>query len=332
MRWVAQPGGVGLLLRAAVAVGCLVPVVPSSVLAQAAAEGAPFLLLPLGAQGVGLGRAVTAVEGPEAVFWNPAGLARVEGRHLQLFRGNNFAVEQFGTSFVGHEPGLGSLGISYQLTDVGEGGLTDDTGNLLGSITVRSHVAILSFATQVARRLDAGVNMKVAHFRQSCRGQCSEAGVSSTSVAFDAGLLIRPTEGSRVGLMMAHMGPSVQFINAEQADPLPTRVRVASSYQVLQHWDGDGDFSLWVNLEVEDRWRDLGDPSVYLGSELVIGAQEALLVRAGYVFRDLDQRRGAALGLGLRYDRFDLGIARSLAAAELTPDTEPVYVTLGIGF
>ena len=40
-------------------------------------EGALFLLLPVGAQAVSLGRAMTAVEGSEGAFWNPAGLAAV---------------------------------------------------------------------------------------------------------------------------------------------------------------------------------------------------------------------------------------------------------------
>ncbi|MEZ4414597.1 MAG: PorV/PorQ family protein [Gemmatimonadota bacterium] len=314
-----------------VILGAISALLPAMAAGQAA-EGAPFLLLPLGAQAVGLGRAMTAVPGPESAFWNPAGLAEVDGGHVQLFRGNNFAVEQFGVSLLGRQGRLGTFGLSYELTDVGEGGLTSETGELLGSITVRSHVAIASFATTLIERLDAGVNLKVAHFRQSCRGQCPEAGVSSTSVALDAGVLARPSESTRLGLMVAHLGPRVQFINAEQADRLPTRLRVAGAYEVLRHWEEADAFRLWVNLEVEDRWHDFGDPSVYLGSELTVGAEEALLVRAGYVFRDLDQRKGAALGLGLRYDRFNVGIARSLAAAELSPDTEPVYVTLGIGF
>ncbi len=50
-------------------------------------EGALTLLLPIGARGIGMGRAVTASSGPESVFWNPAGLARLEqGRFLRVPR------------------------------------------------------------------------------------------------------------------------------------------------------------------------------------------------------------------------------------------------------
>ena len=50
-------------------------------------EGAPFLLLPVGAKAVALGRAMTAVEGAEGAFWNPAGLAGAGRSQIVLFRG-----------------------------------------------------------------------------------------------------------------------------------------------------------------------------------------------------------------------------------------------------
>ena len=46
---------------------------------------------------------------------------------------------------------------------------------------------------------------------------------------------------------------------------------------------------------------------------------------------DLDQEDGARVGLGLRYERFDLAIAKSLAVSTLG-ETEPVHVTFAIGF
>jgi len=41
---------------------------------------------------------------------------------------------------------------------------------------------------------------------------------------------------------------------------------------------------------------------------------------------------GAAVGLGLRYESFDLGIAKSLAASTLAGDQEPVHVSFGFVF
>jgi hypothetical protein len=56
-------------------------------------EAALFLLLPTGAQGVGMARAMTAMPSRESAFWNPAGLARWEKGSFLVHRGNDLAGE-----------------------------------------------------------------------------------------------------------------------------------------------------------------------------------------------------------------------------------------------
>src|SRR5687767_15804365 len=61
-------------------------------------EGAPFLLLPVGARAVGMGQALVADQpGTEAIWWNPAGVARSERaevavHHYETIVGNGDAV------------------------------------------------------------------------------------------------------------------------------------------------------------------------------------------------------------------------------------------------
>ncbi len=88
----------------------------------------------------------------------------------------------------------------------------------------------------------------------------------------------------------------------------------------------------WLAFEVEDRLRELGSLSYYLGTELTAGQTDALSLRAGFVWSELDQEDGGRVGLGLRYERFDLSIAKSLAVPTLTGETEPVHVTFSIRF
>jgi hypothetical protein len=71
---------------------------------------------------------------------------------------------------------------------------------------------------------------------------------------------------------------------------------------------------------------------VFLGSELAAGAPDALYLRTGYVIGDLDQEDGARVGLGLRFERFDLAIAKSLAVSTVTGETEPVHISFSIVF
>ena len=296
------------------------------------AEGALFLLLPVGAQAVSLGRAMTWVEGVEGVFWNPAGLAGVERSQAVIFRGDHVAGTATAVTSLWARQGVGALGASYFLLDAGQIDQTDEFGNYTGTITIRNHLGILSGATRIGSRLSAGVNLKVIRFQLACRGICGDEGTMATTYAIDAGIQGTPTETLRLGAMVAHLGPSLQVLNAEQADPLPSRLRVAAAYNVIATFTETDELRGWVAVEVEDRLRDIGSPSLYVGSELIAGGSEALSLRAGWVFSDLNQEDGGRVGLGLLYERFNLSIAKSLAVSSLTGETEPVHVTFSIGF
>ncbi len=325
-----------IVRRAAVAAAATALALGSAAPAAAqgtAQEGGLFLLLPTGARGVALGRAMTAMTGPETVWWNPAGLASESQGRFQVHRGEDLAGDATSLSAQFVRPGLGVLVVSYQLTDVGDQVYTDDQQNELGVISNRNHVGIVSLASNLVAGLAAGVNLKLVQQRFTCRGQC-DPGVTATSVVVDAGL-----QWSRVfdlplrlGAAVAHAGPRIQFFNEEQADPLPTRIRLAAAYDVARHFVDTPELQAVLTVEREDRWKDGGSAATYVGGELGAGVEQALYVRAGYVFGGELQLDGAAVGVGLRYDRIDLGIAKSLATTTLAGESEPVQVTLGVLF
>lgn len=297
-------------------------------------EGALFLLLPVGAQGVAMGRAMTALPSAEGVFWNPAGLAWNPGNRALIYRGEHVAGEATGLSLIGGRAGVGAAGLSYHLLDVGDQDLTDDQGQVRGTISVRSHLAVASLALPIAQRAAAGLNLKMVQFRVGCRGECRDQTVTATTYAVDVGGQVAPFAELplRLGAMVAHAGPRLQVENAEQADPLPTRLRVSAAYEVLTHVVEGGDIRFWFTAEVEERWRSAGRPSTYFGAELSAGASDQVFVRGGYVRGQLDQPDGAAVGVGIRYERLELGIARSLARPGIGGESEPVHLTLGFVF
>ncbi|MBI4540286.1 MAG: hypothetical protein HY704_12355 [Gemmatimonadetes bacterium] len=317
----AAPAGASLLLGAAGESG-------------ESAEGALFLLLPVGAQGVAMGRAMTAMPGPESAFWNPAGLATLSEGRFMVFRGEHFAGDATSFSLLFTSELIGALGLSYHLLDIGEQDVTDPQGNVVGALNVRGQVALASFATPLFRRLHAGLNFKVVQFRVSCRGACLDPGVTATTYAVDAGLQSLPFTAFplRLGAMVAHVGPPLQVINAEQADPLPSRVRVSAAYDVLQHIAPNAPYLVWVAVELEDRWSHPGTPSVYMGSEFTAGTKDAVYVRAGYVLSQTEETDGVAVGFGIHYERFDLALAKSFVGPGLAGEAEPVHVTFGIAF
>ena len=297
-------------------------------------EGALFLLLPVGAQGVSVGRAMTAMPSTESAFWNPAGLASLEQSRFLVMRGDHLVGEATALSTLLVRKPVGVLGFSYELLDLGGQDLTDIDGNVRGTISVRSHIGVVSLASRLTGWLDAGFNFKVVQFNLNCRGQCDDAGVQSTGWAVDAGVQSTPLPGVpfRLGAMFAHLGPDFQVVNADQADPLPTRIRVSAAFEVLSHFVSSDDVNLWTYFEVEDRWREPGDaPSYYVGTELVAGRGDVIYLRSGYVQGEVGQADGVAVGVGLRYERFELGLAKNLAGS-ITGESEPVHVSFAIIF
>jgi hypothetical protein len=283
---------------------------------------------------------MTAFEGNEGAFWNPAGLAGLGRNQFVLFRGDQIAGTATAASLLLARPGVGTLGASYLLLDVGDQDFTDPSGNFLGTISVRNHLGVISAAASLLEGLTAGVSFKIVSFRLTCRGsQCPDDGTTATTYAFDVGLQSMPVDRLRLGAMIAHVGPSLRVLNAEQADPLPARYRVAAAYDVVAAFTSRDDFQGWLTVEVQDRLREPGVPALYFGGEFTAGRLDALSLRAGYVISDVldkiqgaDPEDGARVGLGIRYSAFDLSIAKSLSVSTLTGETEPVHVTFSIGF
>lgn len=304
---------------------------PSSLDAQrGATECCLVLLLPVGARAVSLGRALTATSTPDAAFSNPAGLAGLEGRHFILHH-TTLAGQSTALTFLVSPERVGTIGFSYQLVDFGEIEKTNDLGQTVGSLALRHHLLVASFASHLFGGLSAGLNYKLYRFRIGCTGQCAEEDLSASTHAVDAGLRYRPSglPALQLGAAVTNIGFPLQVVNAKQADPLPTRIRVGAAYEVLRHVVSDSMVGLWFSLEIEDGWRDLGSPVVSYGMELV--ANDLAFLRAGYVPGD-GVGSGAAIGVGIRYTRFTVSLAKSFATVALESDEEPVQVTFGLKF
>ena len=101
---------------------------------------------------------------------------------------------------------------------------------------------------------------------------------------------------------------------------------------MLGRWVDVPDLSGLVTVEVEDRWSDLGDPAVYAATEVAAGSNPSIALRAGYAWGAALQVDGAGVGVGVRYESFDLGISKSLASGGLAGQNEPIHFSLGFVF
>lgn len=298
------------------------------------AEGAPFLLFPTGARAVGLGGAVTALASPEAVFWNPAGLAGLERGRVMLTRGEHISGDALGISLQYGWAGLGVLGFAYQLLDEGTLDATDQDGNVIGSFTLRNHLAVMTVAVSLGERLNLGANLKYPRFELGCRGQCPEGRVRSSSVAVDLGVRGRPLTRIPLdlGFSLLHLGPEFRNEDAQEGAPLPGRVRVGGAWEPWNRMVEEERLAVVVSLDVEDRLRNPGEPAVLLGAEFSAGTEDRVYIRGGYTLVRATGLEGAAAGFGLRLDRFELEIARTLPRGAIASQQEPVHLTLAVRF
>lgn len=321
----------------------LVPVFPfgwgSALSAQEGGELEPqegpecclLLLVPVGARASAMGGAITARTGVESTYGNPAGLAGLEGSTFVIHHSDiseNTQVDAFSLVLT---PWNVAFGLSYQLFDKGEITTTDVFGQPTGELVLRDHLITASFATPLGPGLSAGLNYRLFQQRIDCNGQCGGEESVATTNAIDAGVQYRPAwhPPLELGLAVVNAGPGLQVVNAEQADPLPGRIHLGATYDLLATYPTDHELALRLAADVRDVFRDPGSPTVAFGLELDV--QQAVFLRAGYAPGE-GLGTGAGIGVELRYDRFDVAVARSFVNSQLGADTEPFQVSFGLNF
>ncbi|NNN04526.1 MAG: hypothetical protein HKL90_01360 [Elusimicrobia bacterium] len=295
---------------------------------------AQFLTIGAGARSLGMGGAYTAIaEGPEAIYWNPAGLAAMKAPEAdysitQLPAGitHNYAAAAAPSSLLD-----GDIGVAFtSLTQPGLD-LVTASNQTVGSFAPHSEAYALSYAHRfvlggagassdspnldrewilpgaerplgddagsgplVAGILDAGIAVKYIDENLGTR--------AASTFAVDAGATFRPTAVNDLilGAAVRNLGGKLNYIDTPE--PLPTEVGVSAAYAIL----GEG-WRLLPALDVSLPYA--GNPYAKLGVEFsrALGAQTWGDVRLGYTSQpavDLGAVAGLTAGIGLRVNRF----------------------------
>jgi hypothetical protein len=284
--------------------------------------------LPVGARTVALGRALTARAAPEAAFANPAGLAGLESPAFMVHH-TTLAGQATAFSLLLTPARIGTVGLSYQLLDFGDIEMTDERGQTVGTLFLRHHLLVTSYATSLGAGLAVGGNYKFYRDRVSCQGRCSEQEVSATAHVADLGVRFAPSSlpALQFGALVSNVGSKLRAGEGRVADPLPSRLRVGAAYELLGRFIPEHPVSLWLAFELEDELRALGSPTPAVGIE--VNADDAAFLRAGYIPGD-GIGAGTSVGVGLRYTRFTLSLAKVFGAPRINPDAEPVQLSFGI--
>ena len=186
----------------------------SDELAKVGTSGAQFLKYPVGARGAALGNGlIVKVQDASAVFWSPAGLARVEGMsafytHTSLFMDMSFD----GASLVYTHPKYGNVGINFvyfSSGDIEETTVEQQSGT--GNNFQFTDLALgVSYARALSNRFSIGGNLRYIQ-ENLAAGLGSNGEFTAENWSVDIGILyLTDFKGLSLGMKISNFGPQLE--------------------------------------------------------------------------------------------------------------------------
>ncbi len=341
-------------------VGIFFTLLTGNVFAQGEAA-AEFLLISPGARAGGMGEANVAIANDATtVFWNPAGLGFIEGHEFSIMHSN--WLPQFNmsdlyydfASYIHNVEDIGTFGISATYLNLGEQERRGEHNEFLGTFNAYNMAIGASYGTKVKENLSLGITMKYIYLKLADYGTGEEKGKGTgSSVGVDIGVLYRPEflDKLSIGANLANMGPKVAFIDASQADPIPTNLKLGFAYQLLdgrynklvatidfnkllvvRHSDGSSDsfykaiFTSWF-----DKYqRSLKRIGTAVGFEYWYS--NIIALRFGHYYEDIGKRRFWTFGGGIRYSIYGFDFGYISANKEGSPLADTMRFSLSFKF
>ena len=324
-----------------------------------------FLMINPGARQGGMGEAgVAMADDPNAVYWNPAGLAfqyeNPEKDHK--FAGSLMHVQwlpQFNLSDLYYDYGsfryylqdVGMLGLGIQFINYGENIQTDNTGQEIDRFNSNEVAITGSYALKMKHNLSLGVGLKFIYSNLSpgIYVDNEKRDGRGSTFAMDIGTLYHPGFAHKLslGALISNIGPKMTYVNKDQADPLPTNLRLGLAYRLLDseyntftivydinrllvHRDAekaDGVFkamfySSWTDQSVLRRFtHSIGGEYWYT---------DLIALRAGYFYEDNDfgGRKFWTFGGGLRMSIIGVDFSYIYASVEDHPLSDTMRFSL----
>lgn len=300
-------------------------------------EGAPELLLPVGARATALGNAFSAERGGESIWLNPAGLARMTKPE--------FALDHFQTNVIPNGESLslvlpagaiGVFGIGVRLFSYDSIPSTDETGQDAGYVRPRTITIGASFAASFGDRFSAGLGYALYRSSVPCTGTCAgELPETAVTSALDAGIQFTPSPTSPVqfGAVLRNLGRRLQVKDGQQADQLPTRLHLGASYRpTVASWDPGLRLLGTAELVVD---KALANNEVRVGAEVgYVSGNTLLHLRGGYVRQGAQSANSGgapSVGLGIASGRVQLDLTRIFDSFSTDLGTPPTYISIRIG-
>lgn len=292
-----------------------------------AQSGMKWLSIPVGARASALGGAYTAVASDAgAVFWNPAGLALIEGSHVFLSQTQWLADIKVNAGSVTYTHNdLGTFGVHFMAVDWGNLRGTRFTGGAelfeeTGSFSPESWLVGLSFGRRVSNKFSFGANLRL--IRENL-GSSQEGSFTSPQkysakldvIAIDFGTIFYTGfKDLRIAMTMQNVSQEKQY--RFEAFPLPLSFKFGAAMNVLQLLQpAESDHGLTVSADAI-HLRDFSE-RLHFGMEYSF--KKMFFLRSGYKTNydeeDVTLGGGARLSMGktafgldysyLAFDNFD---------------------------
>ncbi len=209
---------------------------------------------------------------------------------------------EFG-SLVTHVHGLGTIGFNVTFISYGTFTRTGEQGTTpLGTFESFDWASSVSFGTSLTNKLKGGISAKFIYSRLSDQGAGAEKGSgTSTGFALDGGLLYNWSSRLTLGMAITNVGPKMSYIDAAQADPLPTNLAIGFAYKLKQtdylRWLVTAEGNKLIPGTVSSIKREFKEVIWNGGTEIVYA--NIIAGRVGYIYDREGQIKTITLGAGL---------------------------------
>jgi|TARA_B100000315_G_scaffold238611_1_gene256554 hypothetical protein len=242
---------------------------------------ANFLKIGVGARAAAMGDAFTViVDDSTSLYWNPAGLGRIEKRQLSATYNSWFAGINQGYLGVGFPlPGKGTVAGGVNYVDMGDFDGRDEAGNPTGTFTASALNYQFGYANRFREKFLWGISAGIV--------QDTIADDTKSTYAANLGLIYKSSESLSLGLVVQNLGGELG------GDPLPFVAKIGMAYT----WK-----SILLALDIASP----ADNDVYYGAGIEWWIMDGIALRAGYkTNQDIGEGLTAGVGFNKGKIRFD---------------------------
>jgi hypothetical protein len=339
--------------------------------AQGGESAVPFLLISPNSRASGMGEAGAGLaDDAGSVYWNPAGLAFLTGSEVSITHANwlpQFHLADLFYDYLNFRQDVpewgGTVAASVTYLNLGTFTVTNEGGPTpIGQFKAFEVAGTLGYGTAITDNWGVGINLRFINSSLSPIGAGSEQGNGiAYDMSFDIATLYKPQTlmipftdvdlGNvlSIGANLSNLGPKVTYIDAAQADPLPTTLRLGFGITPIK--DEFNSFEIAIDFSrllvqrngIESdplpkslitSWTVPGLSGVLRSTQTSAGFEywynKLIALRMGYFYEDpaYGNRKFMTFGAGIRYDIYGFDFSYDSASDADSPLSDTLRFTL----